>query len=70
MSLTEWQEAKAKIEEAIVKGAALTSITVDGQTMSFRSIDEMKKALAFVNAQIAAAGGASTSRFAATSKGV
>lgn len=62
-----WTQADIdRLEAAIAAGGALSSITIDGQTFTFRSIDEMSALLARMKRALA---GTSGTRYAATSKG-
>jgi len=69
---TTWTQADLdKLDAALAAGGAVQSLTFTDQTFTFRSIDEMLKLRAVIQAALnAAAGTSTTSRLAATSKGV
>lgn len=65
-----WTQAQIdRLETAIDKGAVLQSLTVAGQTFTFRSLDEMQRLLAQMRRELAASGGSQT-RYVASCKGV
>lgn len=70
--MANWTQADVdKLKTAIANGAVVRSMTFADQTFEFRSLDEMLKLLALMVQEVnAAAGTASSSRLAATSKGV
>lgn len=55
------------LRAAIAAGGVLQSMTIDNQTFTFRSIDDMLKLLAVMEGNLA---GGSRTRYAATSKGI
>lgn len=66
-----WTQADVDaLKLAISNGAVLESMTFGDQTFQFRSISDMLKVLALMQAEVNAASGApSNYRLAATSKG-
>lgn len=67
-----WTEAdRDQLKAAIAGGAVLQSLTFADQTYTFRSLEDMLKLLAVMEADLNAASGATKAyRLAATSKGV
>lgn len=64
-----WTQADIDaLKAAIVDRKGARSITFSDQSVTFDSIDDMLKLLAVMEGQVA--GGASRTRYAATSKGV
>lgn len=63
-----WTQANVdELEAAIASGSVLSSMTIDGNTFTFRTLDDMLKLLAVMKRALA---GNSGTRYAATSKGV
>lgn len=66
-----WTESDINtLKQAIVDRKGARTITFGDQTVAFESIDDMRKLLADMQADVASAAGKSRTRFAATSKGV
>jgi hypothetical protein len=66
-----WTQADLdRIDRAIADGGIMQSITFADQTYTFRSLDEMLRLRAIIAGALNAAAGTSSTRFAATSKGV
>lgn len=68
--MADWTEDDiAALKAAIKKGAVVKSITFGDQTLTFRSLDEMKDALAMMRADVNVSKPESRRRFAAYDKG-
>lgn len=67
-----WTQADIdKLKAAIAGGSVIQSMTFADQTFEFRSIEDMLKVLALMQAEVSASSGSpSNYRLAATSKGV
>lgn len=63
-----WTQADVdKLDAAIASGGVLSSLTIDGQTFTFRSLDDMLKLRAVMQQAL---GNAKNYRVARTSKGL
>lgn len=58
------------LDAKIAAAGAAQSVAHSDQSVTYRSVDDLKKLRALMKAEIDAAAGQSGSRFAATSKGV
>lgn len=58
------------LQAAIATNGAVKSITFADQTMTFRTLDEMRELLAMMRSEVSAESPQQRRRFAATSKGV
>ncbi len=67
-----WTQADLdKLDAAIAAGGTMQSMSfAGGDSFTFRGVDEMLKLRAVIQGALNAAAGTSTTRYAATSKGV
>jgi hypothetical protein len=61
--------AREKLVAGIAGAGIIGAMTVAGQQFTFRSIEDMERALAWIDRQLALLDGTSRTRLAATSKG-
>lgn len=69
MTVSEIQQAIAKLEAGIANSAVVKSMTFGDQSFTFRDVDEMRAVLGDLRNQLAQAQGKSSSRLASFSKG-
>ena len=66
-----WTQADVDaLERAIADGRGARSMSFSDQSVTFGSVDEMLRLLGTMKAAVAAAAGTTTTRYAATSKGL
>ena len=62
-TLNEWVAVETELVAAMAAGNHLGSYTVAGRTVNYRSLDDIRKALVYVEGKIAGLDGAQRSNF-------